>query len=828
MSNRALNAARVARSTAAPRTRRSRARKRLKTLFALLLLLVETAVAIVLVIALVVFQRFTTDELPHLEAIATDIKTPVPTTIWSQDGVLLGRLQVENRQPVTLDEVSKNAINATIAIEDHRFYEHRGVDAMGIARSAWADLRKSNQSQGGSTITQQLVRNLQQFNISKQKKYSRKLREILTALRVEQLYSKPEILTLYLNNIYYGAGAYGIQAAAQTYFGKPARKLDIAESALLAGIPQRPSAYMPYEHRKAALKRRDEVLDRMLQYSYITQAQYDKAKKERPRLIARREHDNFDFKAPYFTTYVLKDLMQRYGPDMVYRGGLKIETTLNWKMQQMAEEAMRNGLDHASGYGANQGALVSLDNHTGYIRAMVGGRSFRADQYNAVTQGRRQPGSAFKVFDYSAAFDTGAADLNSRFMDEPIPYPNDPEGRVVKNYDGSYHYSLMRCLDGIKWSKNTIAVQVAKKVGIETVIAYAHKMGITTELAPYLPTALGASAVRPLDLCSAYSVFPMNGSRCQPMALVRVTDADGNLIEENQPQIENSLLKQDTVDQMNDALQAVVEGGTGTAARGNESNGIVENAHGKTGTTSDNRDAWFAGYTPELSTVIWVASVHRAHKGRALKYAEMPGATGGHLCAPIWHNFMIRAVPEQRKFGPGPEATAYSMPSARTANADSNNLASRSKRRRKNTPSPSDEQNTANAVATDTPDANGETAPPVSAGPSDPAPGQTALNNASPEPPPSNPTPPGGATPIAAAAPSTPVSTAAAEPAPHRRLRSRPPSATEPEMVTVEVCVDSGRRATEWCPTRKTIRVSARVAARMRSCRLHKPPPGEG
>src|SRR5579884_1210775 len=595
MTKRALAAPRAARY-AAPRSRRSTVKKWIKTLFALAFLLVEMVVAIALVVTVVVFYRFTKQDLPGIEAIATDIRTPVPTTIWSQDGVLLGQLEVENRQPVTLKEVNKNVINATIAIEDHRFYEHGGVDAMGILRAAWADVQKKNTGQGGSTITQELIRNLPQFGLTKRKLYTRKVREILTAIRVDQLYTKPEILQLYLNNIYYGAGAYGIQAAAETYFGKPANKLDVAEAALLAGIPQRPSAYMPYDHRRSSLKRRDEVLDRMHDYGYITDAQYKHAKAERPRLIARHIHNNFDFKAPYFTTYVLKNLMQRYGSDFVYRGGLRIETTLNWKMQQMAERALKNGIEAASHFGANQGALVCIDNHTGYIRAMVGGRDFRADQYNAVTQGRRQPGSSFKVFDYSAAFDTGAADLYSTYRDVPIPYPHDPEGRVVKNYEGDYTYSRMSCLDAIAQSINTIAVQVAAKVGIHTVIDYAHKMGVTTPLAPYLPTALGASAVRPLDMCSVYSIFPMNGSRCIPMALIRVTDQDSNLLEEHEPQIQAGILKPDTVAQMDKAFQAVVQYGTGYRAHD------VENAHGKTGTTSDNRDCWFDGYTPELTT----------------------------------------------------------------------------------------------------------------------------------------------------------------------------------------------------------------------------------
>ncbi|HLV80481.1 MAG TPA: transglycosylase domain-containing protein, partial [Chthonomonadaceae bacterium] len=771
-------------------------------------------------------------DLPGIEAIATDIRTPVPTTIWSQDGVLLGQLEVENRQPLSLKQVEslKNVNDATIAIEDHRFYEHGGVDAIGILRSAWADVQKKNTVQGGSTITQELIRNLPQFNLTKRKLYTRKVREILTAIRVDQLYTKPEILQLYLNNIYYGAGAYGIQAAAETYFGKPASKLDIAEAALLAGIPQRPSVYMPYDHRRACLQRRNEVLDRMLDYGYITPEAHRHALAERPRLIARRIHNNFDFKAPYFTTYVLRDLMRRYGSDFVYRGGLKIETTLDWKMQQMAERALKNGIENASRFGANQGALVCLDNHTGYIRAMVGGRDFRADQFNAVTQGARQPGSSFKVFDYSAAFDTGEANLYSTFRDVPIPYPHDPKGRVVKNYEGDYTYSPKACIDAIAHSINTIAVQVAARVGIGTVIEYAHKMGVTTPLAPYLPTALGASAVRPLDMCSVYSIFPMNGSRCLPMALVRVSDQDGNLLEEHEPQIQTNILKPDTVAQMDKAFEAVCEWGTGNRARGNEANGIVDNAHGKTGTTSDNRDCWFDGYTPELTTVVWMASAHRPKKGGPPIYVTMPGATGGVLCGPVWHDFMLSAVPEQRKFGPGPPPIAYAPSIAPQADGKTARAQARQRPPRDEETFQDGAQNTTDAA----PDLNGETSQPstvpVDTASADSPPGSPAGPNLPAAPLPNASSPPGAQ----AATLATPPAASSPPPAPAADRRSRFLTARAPapppgeKMVEVTICVDSRKRATMWCPVQEIIKVPESKAARMGYCRLHRPKPGEG
>lgn len=822
MSQRVSRASDNALSKKRPRAdaRRGRVRRRIKTFLSLVFLTVLTLVALGLTVSLMVFWNYSR-RLPSVSDLAVDIRPPVATTIWSEDGVLLGSLEVENRQPVALTDISKHLTDATIAIEDHRFYEHGGIDPQGIARAVWANFRGNSLTrQGGSTLTQQLVRNLDQFGLSKEKRIERKVQEWMIAMRVEQLYSKNEILQLYLNNIYYGGGAYGIQAASKTFFGKPASGLSIGEAALLAGLPQRPLAYSPYENRDAAIKRRDEVLGRMLAYGYITQEQYDKASAENPHILPRRKQQNFSFKAPYFTTYVINDLAQRYGSDFVY-SGLHVTTTLNWKMQQIAEKVLADGLS-SNGSGANQGALISLDPHTGYIRAMVGGRSFHADQYNAVTQGRRQPGSTFKLFDYTAAFDTGTASLTKAYKDVPIPYPNDPKHRVVHNFGGDYSYRFIDCLSAIKFSKNTIAVQVARDVGINTVIDYAHKMGITTKLQAVLPTALGASAVRPIDLCSAYSMFSQKDGRFLPMAIIKVTDAEENLIEEHLPEIKKGFLKPETIQQIDTALEAVVTGGSGTKARGDEATGIVENARGKTGTTNDSRDAWFAGYTPELSTVIWVASVHR--NGRFKRYAEMPGATGGVLCAPLWHTFMIQAVPIQRKFKltqqiadadavPKPVKVADDVPkpkkiksAAKPGDAARDAVAGTGE-------SPPDEDAGAETV-----DENGNPVNPTVSAP--PADGADA--HADPDASPTRsltPSPIGEDKGLRSTAP-TSLHPGAAAPAPATRRASS-------DLVAVTVCVDSGDLANSYCDATKTIRVTARQARRMHRCRLHRPPPGE-
>ncbi|MCS6776267.1 MAG: PBP1A family penicillin-binding protein [Chloroherpetonaceae bacterium] len=854
MSTRPVTRAGVSRPAASPRVRRAQARRRswrvrLKTLAALVFLLLETLVAIVLVTILIVFWKFSREQLPHMDLVINDTRAPVATTVLSEDGVVLARLAVENRQPISLKEAPKHLIDATIAIEDHRFYEHPGVDVVGIVRAAWTNLRANTVREGASTLTQQLVRNLQQTGVTREKRLERKVREALTALRLEQIYTKDEILRFYLNHVYYGAGAYGVQAASRTYFGKSAYKLSLAEAALLAGLPQRPSEYNPYVNLRAALARRNEVLQRMHTYGYITQEQRDRAMAEKPKLMPRRRRRNVDYKAPYFVTYVLRQLTDRYGEEFV-ASGLTIETTLNWEMQKIAEETLRRGLEQSP---ANQGALVALDPRTGYIRAMVGGRSFYADEYNVVTQGiGRQPGSTFKVFGYTTALEEGLITLDSYFLDTPYRYPGDPKRRVVTNYGGTTSGRSISVRQAIARSVNTVAVRVAEKAGIKDVIQVAYRMGITTPLKPYLSTALGASEVRPLDLCSAYSVFAAGGARCLPMAIVRVTDADGNLVYEQFPQVQPSVLKPSTVAQMDEALKAVVTGGTGTRARGTEASGIIEEARGKTGTTNDNKDAWFAGYTPELTTVIWVARI-----GRDKRSYPMPGTTGGQVCAPIWHDFMIQAIPIQKRFKlkqpvntvtvlpiltpeekkPKPSREAVQIRETPDPPADA--------------PKPAPEAPDGNVL--EVPEPGREAGDPASAGasatsdrttgatrPVSPTPAEPPQRVSAIAPPPALATPPGGAAEISAPrADAIPLRESSVAAPPAGGLRASAPgvsmsvatpvrSAPPPEMRTVRICVDSNALAHDYCPAYRNVTLSARQARQLGRCRMHRPPPGEG
>jgi penicillin-binding protein 1A len=611
-------------------------RKLIKTILASIVLAILSVAALGM-LALTVLLLRVRPTLPSVAQISA-FQPASATRIYSSDGVLLATLQAENRRPVQLHDIAPKLIDATLAAEDNRFYEHSGVDLRGIGRAVLANLTSRDMSaQGASTITQQLARNVSAFGISKQKTVTRKLREALTAERIEQVFDKDTILELYLNQIYYGSGAYGVEAASRTYFGKPASKLDLAEAALLAGLPQRPLAYSPYSHPKQARERRDVVLKRMLDTGRITVGAYERATSE-PVNLAGRQDNRTVYRAPYFVDWVVQNVVKQYGADAVY-SGWKVVTTLDWRMQEKAERAVRRGLRD----GATQGALVAIDPHTGEVRAMVGGVDYKKDRFNAITQGKRQPGSAFKPIVYAAAFDGSSLSLYSEMKDEKLDIPNGAHTWTVHNYDGGYRNRDVTMLEAIASSINTVAVQTAQETGIPRIIYTAQRMGITTDLAPYLPLALGASAVRPIELCSAYGVFAAEGSRYQPTGIRTVEDANGGFVVNDDAVARRtaSCLDSGTVEQMNVALRAVVTQGTGGAAIS------VPHAFGKTGTTNDGRDAWFVGYTPELVTAVWVANPHRDAHG-ITRYAVMPGATGGHVATPIWADFMRQAVSVQK------------------------------------------------------------------------------------------------------------------------------------------------------------------------------------
>ncbi|MGC8666953.1 MAG: PBP1A family penicillin-binding protein [Chthonomonadales bacterium] len=791
-------------------------KKRLKNFAALLALIILTGVAVLAVYLVLIFIEVSRN-LPSVDEI-NNMQPTQGTQIFFADGTQMAVIGAENRQPVKLDAISKHLIDATIAVEDSRFFEHRGIDLRSILRAAYRDAVGGDVREGASTITQQLARNISALGLTRRKLLRRKIAEAMLAVRIEQSFTKDEILELYLNRIYYGNGAYGAEAAAEAYFHKHAKDLTLAEAAWLAGLPQRPAYYSAPAHRDQSLRRRDTVLERMVETGKITPEERDAATAEPLHIFKAQPSGSRIYAAPYVVNYVVHQLTQYYGPDAIYNG-MKVYTTLDPRIQKIAEQTLADGV-RRSGV-ANQGALICIDNRTGFIRAMVGGLDYQRDQFNVVVQGVRQPGSCFKPIVYTAALDTGKVTLDTRYRDDPS-LPGEHAGNKwhPKNYSGRYSYRRITVLDAIKHSINTVAVKVAMDTGLDTVIAYARKMGITTPLAPYAPLALGASGVRPIELCEAYTVFATNGKRAVPQCLKATRTSADDPVDEWAPRLEDVGFQSHTLSDMNEALREVVLHGTGTMAAD------VPNAHGKTGTTSDSRDAWFAGYTPELTTVVWVAHENRMRSGRLNPkepYLPMPGATGGHLCAPIWRDFMLKAVPIQMQANQSLNAPAQSAPQLhpspqRTA---AENITARSATPARASqgaimpPSPQPPSDAAvpiaptdqrNAAASGIPVEPLHSAPAIMPAPALPVPATAPPPNAAPR-------------------ATQPVSSRPAEPIARPTLPA-PRVDPQDEMVTVRLCADTMKRATPWCPVTIERRMRRRdIPGR---CRLHKPPPGEG
>jgi penicillin-binding protein 1A len=556
--------------------------------------------------------------------------------IFSSNGTLIGVLFKENRIWVSIDDIPKTMQDAIIAIEDSRFYEHVGVDPKGIARAVMENFRGGGLSQGASTITQQLARNI---FLSQERSMKRKIQEVLISVDIEKRFSKREILEFYLNQIYFGSGSYGIEAAAQTYFGKHAKNLTLPECAMIAGLPAAPSVYSPLVDPKMAKKRQELVLQRMLACGYIT-ADDEKKAREKKLVTAPKKSEIQIFKYPYFTTYALHELSKRYDDNYLYRAGLKIYTTLDIPMQNAAATSLLDGLQRAQkqNMNATNAAIVALDPRNGYIKAMVGGVKYtEKNQFNRAWQARRLPGSAFKVFVYATALEQGYTPdtmVSDSAVTYSIPGSNDWS---PKNSDGRFMGNLT-FRDSLKWSRNVCAVRVLDALGPDDVIKTAEKMGITDPLENNLSIALGSCEVTVLDMASAYGVLANGGIRVQPTAIRKIVDSHGNVVEDNiKPKAEEAVSPA-TALAMTEMMEEVVKSGTGTAAQ------IGRPAAGKTGTTDEHRDAWFVGCVPQLSCAIWTGNDD---------YTKMNYVFGGTLGAGIWGDFMKKVLTktEARDFG---------------------------------------------------------------------------------------------------------------------------------------------------------------------------------
>jgi penicillin-binding protein 1A len=562
--------------------------------------------------------------------------------------IVLGRVAAQNKEFIPITEIPKALQNATVAIEDERFYDHPGIDPQGIARAIYKDVAQKKMGQGGSTLTQQLARNVY---LSQKKTFNRKFQEMLLAVQIEKNYSKEQILEMYLNEVCYGVNTFGVKAAAKAYFGKLPKALTLSEAALLAGLPQQPARLEPFGHKKAAVERRNVILSKMAELGYITKHQAKVAQKEGVSLVPQQTLLQTDFKAPYFTNYVLRQLVDKYGYDAVYKGGMKVYTTLNWKMQQEAERALINGVMSKRGDGVTEGALVCLEQQTGYIRAMAGGIDYKKDNFNFATQGDgRQPGSSFKAFVYATAFETGRHGDRRWGPDSSVDDSQHTYNGYTPGNHGRYH-GWVSARNAFAFSYNSAAVWLANEVGIKRVMETAARMGLPAEkMRPTLALALGAYPMTPLEMASAYSVFPNHGSRAHPMAIRRILDGDGVVLIDNRPQVDQAVIAESTAAKVSEMMADVVDHGTAAGAAGIHE---VEGARGKTGTTNDSRDAWFVGYTPELTTAVWVCGIQRTKKnGKVVaRYVPMADVYGGSACAPIWARFMKAAVPIQRMSG---------------------------------------------------------------------------------------------------------------------------------------------------------------------------------
>ena len=541
---------------------------------------------------------------PSLDQVTFDPK--LTTYLYDVNGQVIARFYQENRIPVALDDIPKHVQQAFLAAEDKDFYKHYGIDFTGIARAAIANLtRDGRKLQGGSTITQQLARNA---FLSLEQTWSRKLRELLWAIQIERKYTKDEILEAYLNVIYFGHGAHGIEAASQVYFSKSVKEITLPEAALLAAVVNGPSVYSPFFDMEAALNRRNLVLRRMYDFGFISYEAYTEAR-ETPLNV--RDGRRAPYEAPYFVEYVRQQLVRRYGEEQVYGGGLRVTTTLDLDLQRKAEAALAAWLPSQrvdeNGLTQPQGALVSLDAQYGYIRAMVGGRG--NDHYNRAVQATRQPGSAMKPFVYAAAMDQRRVTAAHVYVDEPTTFRL-PTGETWSpgNYDGTFSgpMTLRRALEN---SINVVAAKVIEEIGPTTVLEYAKRLGISTLVESgrrndvTLSLALGGltRGVTPLELARAYAVFANGGIRVEPIAILRVEGPDGTVIDEFRPE-RRLVLAPETSYIITDMLRGVIERGTGIGAN------IGRPAAGKTGTTSDFTDAWFVGYTPSLVTAIWIGN----------------------------------------------------------------------------------------------------------------------------------------------------------------------------------------------------------------------------
>jgi penicillin-binding protein 1A len=671
-------------------------------------------------------------DVPQIESLE-EFQPNIITEVYTADGKVLGTFAIERRVVVAYKDIPPVYRNAVVAVEDSEFWKHLGINLWRIPVTAWDNVRTGRKAGGASTLTMQLSRLL---FLTPEKTYERKLKEVILAFQIEKNFTKEEIFTFYCNQVYFGHGQYGVEAASQFYFSKSAKELTLTEAAMLAGLPQSPSRLSPIDNADRVTQRRNHVLDRMRETKYITAQEADQAKTSPLGLKVRRDPPSV---APYFLEEVRKYLEREYGSQRIYQGGLRVYTTLDTRLQEAANRALRSGLlrldrrargfvpppsvlvngalpdplDHpdwdrplavadvvhgivvastraeatvqigdlrvvltprdiewtkrtnmadALPVGAVapftiealedkdgvkvakvrleqdpqlQGSFLAMEPKTGAVRAMVGGYDFALSKFNRATQAYRQVGSTFKPILYSAAIEKLGYNASTVIVDSPIAFP-DGTGKMWSphNYDYEFHGPML-LRNAIAQSRNVPAVKTMDAMGVQTGIEYARKLGITGELPPYLPIALGAGEATLQEMVAAFATFPNQGLRMKPMLITRITDRDGNVVEENRPRATDAI-RADTAFIVTQLLRGVVEHGTAARARS-----LGRPIAGKTGTTSGFTDTWFVGFEPTLAAGVWIGfDDKRLSLGR--------GSDGARTALPIWMEFWATAIKDTK------------------------------------------------------------------------------------------------------------------------------------------------------------------------------------
>ncbi|WP_418863859.1 transglycosylase domain-containing protein [Slackia exigua] len=573
-----------------------------------------------------------TDDLPDVND-ADAFQLAEKTTILANDGsTVLAELYLENREPITIDKVSQYVLNGTVATEDERFYQHKGVDLQGIARAVAVNL--TGGQEGASTITQQFVRNTLLSSEMNDITVKRKVREMELAIQLEKIYGKDEILMMYLNTINYGDGCYGIQSAAQHYYSVDASDLTLAQAATLVGIPNSPTLYNPVQNPDNALQRRNLVLSRMLTNGYITQDEYNDAAAEDLDLdVEEPSSSDGIYKYPWFTSYVRDTLEQQYSTDVVFKGGLTVTTTIDPQMQEYAEEAVENEYNSGTMLDGQEIALTCVDPHTGFIKAMIGGRDYSEDQFNIATSSKgRQTGSSFKMFTLATAINQGI-DPNKTFID--CNGPVTVSGATIYNF-GHHNYGTLSIADMTACSSNTGYIRlVTGKGGVapQSIIDMATSMGLSgATLKPYPSITLGTGEANTTEMASAYGTLAANGVHHEATGIVKVVDRNGNVLVDNTNGTDGKqVISGNVAYAVTQVLEGVVYKSNGTAHAAALPSGQV--VAGKTGTTDYWRDLWWCGYTPQLSCSVWVGS----RDNTLIQYSST-------WAQDVWRHFMTDAL----------------------------------------------------------------------------------------------------------------------------------------------------------------------------------------